>query len=64
MKLSSFEPESCEEQFEKVVTHKTIKDHGILTFYKGLAVGGHYCIDEKFNYYNGYEEKLNWELGH
>jgi len=29
-----------------------------------LVVGGHFCIDENYNYYNGYEEKLNWELEH
>lgn len=57
-------PVTCEEQFEKVVTYKTIENDGIYTIYKGLAVGGHFCIDEHGNYYNGYEEKLDWELGH
>ena len=31
-------------------------------FYKNKLVMGHYCKDEHGNYWNGYEEKLDYEL--
>tara|TARA_Y100000296_G_scaffold60463_1_gene70084 strand:+ start:659 stop:925 length:267 start_codon:yes stop_codon:yes gene_type:complete len=58
----SCEPITCEEQFEKLVTHKIIKGDGIYTLYKGRTVGSHFCINLSGFYYWGYEEKLNWEL--
>tara|TARA_R100001082_G_scaffold105979_1_gene78487 strand:+ start:303 stop:584 length:282 start_codon:yes stop_codon:yes gene_type:complete len=64
-------PITCEEQFQKVAkwiknknyTEGSGKIFGYYT-YKNKIIGGHFCIDEHGNYYNGYEEKLNWELGH
>ena len=32
--------------------------------YKDKYVMGHYCKDEFGNYWNGYEEQLNYDLGH
>ena len=34
------------------------------TFYKGEVVGAHYCKDIFDNWYWGYEEQLNYDLGH
>ena len=33
-------------------------------FYKGEVVGAHYCKDIFGNWYWGYEEQLNYDLGH
>ena len=64
-------PITCEEAFNKNIN--VIKNpnyetgngqNWVILKYKDLVVGGHFCIDEHGNYYNGYEEKLNWELGH
>ena len=52
-------PITCEEAFYKSVTFKIP-----FTFYKGKSVIGHYCKDELGNYWNGYEEQLNYDLGH
>ena len=52
-------PITCEEAFNKSVTFKIP-----FTFYKGKRVMGHYCKDEFGNYWNGYKEKLNYNLGH
>ena len=48
---------TCEEAFNKSVTFKLPN-----TFYKNKLVMGHYCKDEHGNYWNGYEEKLDYEL--
>ena len=50
-------PITCEEAFNKSVTFKLP-----YTFYKDKIVIGHYCKDEFGNYWNGYEEKLDYEL--
>ena len=50
-------PITCEEAFNKSVTFKLP-----YTFYKDKIVIGHYCKDELGNYWNGYEEKLDYEL--
>ena len=60
----SVEPITCEEIFYEKVKHKFFENDGYYGFYKGGVVAGHFCIDTKGNYYDGYEEKLNWELGH
>ena len=52
-------PITCEEAFNKSVTFKIP-----FTFYKGKSVMGHYCKDEFGDYWNGYEEQLNYDLGH
>ena len=52
-------PITCEEAFYKSVTHKIP-----YTFYKGKVVGAHYCKDIFGNWYWGYEEQLNYDLGH
>ena len=52
-------PITCEEAFYKSVTFKIP-----FTFYKGKSVMAHYCKDEFGNYWNGYEEQLNYDLGH
>ena len=52
-------PITCEEAFNKSVTFKIP-----FTFYKGKTVIAHYCKDELGNYWNGYKEKLNYNLGH
>ena len=55
--------------FEKTVTfienprYKQNNDENwMLIKYKNYNVIGHYCVDDKGNYYNGYEEVLNFEL--
>ncbi len=62
-------PITCEEAFKKKV--KVFKnpnyetnngENWVILKYKNYNVFGHYCIDENGKYYNGYEEKLNWEL--
>ena len=64
-------PITCEEIFNKkvsVIENPNYKSgngqNWVILKYKDLYVGGHFCIDENYNYYNGYEEKLNWELEH
>ena len=52
-------PITCEEAFYKSVTFEIP-----FTFYKGKSVMGHYCKDEFGDYWNGYEEQLNYDLGH
>ena len=52
-------PITCEEAFNKSVTFEIP-----FTFYKGKTVVAHYCKDELGNYWNGYKEKLNYNLGH
>ena len=52
-------PITCEEAFYKSVTFEIP-----FIFYKGKSVMGHYCKDEFGNYWNGYEEQLNYDLGH
>ena len=52
-------PITCEEAFYKSVTFEIP-----FTFYKGKSVMGHYCKDELGNYWNGYKEQLNYDLGH
>jgi len=52
-------PITCDEAFEKNVIFKDTE-----TYFKNRIVMAHYCLDEQNNYYMGYEEKLNWELGH
>lgn len=50
-------PLTCDEVFEKVVTHKDGN-----TFYKRHGVMGHYCKDLDGNDYIGYQEKLDFLL--
>ena len=64
-------PITCDEAFEKKVkflenpNYETNNgENWVILKYKNYNVFGHYCIDENGKYYNGYEEKLNWELGH
>ena len=52
-------PITCEEAFYKSVTFEIP-----LTFYKEKSVMGHYCKDILGNWYWGYEEQLNYDLGH
>ena len=52
-------PITCDEAFYKSVTHKIP-----YTFYKGEVVGADYCKDIFGNWYWGYEEQLNYDLGH
>ena len=52
-------PITCEEAFYKSVTFEIP-----FTFYKEKLVMAHYCKDELGNYWNGYEEQLNYDLGH
>ena len=69
--LNSLKPITCDDMFEKTVTfienprYKQNNDENwMLIKYKNYNVIGHYCVDDKGNYYNGYEEVLNFELGH
>ena len=64
-------PITCEEAFNEkvnIIKNPNYKsgngENCVIVNYKDLYVGGHYCIDEHGNYYNVYEEKLNWEVGH
>ena len=50
-------PITCEEAFESKVTLKNSK-----IFYKNKLVMGHYCKDTFDNYWDGYKEKLDYEL--
>ena len=50
-------PITCEEAFNKSVIFKLP-----YTFYKNQLVVGHYCMDEQGKYWDGYEEKLDYEL--
>tara|TARA_R100001594_G_scaffold31656_2_gene59014 strand:- start:2272 stop:2514 length:243 start_codon:yes stop_codon:yes gene_type:complete len=52
-------PITCEDAFNKSVTFKIP-----FTFYKDKVVGAHYCKDIFGNWYWGYEEQLNYDLGH
>ena len=60
----SLTPITCEEILNDKVRYKFIENNGYYGFYKNLVVQAHYCIDEFGNYYDGYEEKLDWELGY
>ncbi len=62
-------PITCEEAFNKTVkiveNPKYRNDNGenwVLILYNDKHVQGHYCKDEFGNYWNGYEEKLDYEL--
>ena len=62
-------PITCEEAFYnnvKFVKNKNHKQYEPLTYaiYKNYHVFGHYCKDLNNNYYMGYEEQLNYDLGH
>ena len=57
-------PITCDEIYEKTVKHKYIENNGYYGFYKNKIVVAHFCVDKDYNFYNGYEEKLDWELGH
>ena len=57
-------PITCEEVFYDKVKFTFIENDGYYGFYKDKIVYAHTCIDEHGNYYNGYEEKLDWELGY
>lgn len=57
-------PITCEEIYYKYVKHKFFENDGYYGIYKNKIVMGSFCIDKDYNFYNGYEEKLNWELGH
>ena len=50
-------PITCEEAFNKSVTFELPN-----AVYKNKLVIGHYCKDEFGNYWNGYKEKLDYEL--
>jgi len=62
-------PITCEEAFNKTVKivenpkYKTGNgENWVLILYNDKNVMGHYCKDEFGNYWNGYEEKLDYEL--
>ena len=62
-------PITCEEAFYsnvKFVDNKNHKLYEPLTYvtYKKYDVFGYYCKDINGNYYWGYEEQLNYDLGH
>lgn len=56
------EPITCDEQFEKITTSRSIEDVGIFVYYNSKLIGGHYCIDINGNYYVGFKEKTDWQL--
>ena len=56
-------PITCEEAFYNNVKLKE-KNNITLITYKNYHVFGHYCKDLNNNYYIGYEEQLNYDLGH
>ena len=58
-------PITCEEAFYNNVKLKEKNKHNITyATYKNYHVFGHYCKDLNNNYYMGYEEQLNYDLGH
>jgi hypothetical protein len=64
-------PITCEDAWNKTVkilpNPKYKEGNGenwVVIMYKDKYVAGHYCKDEFGNYWNGYEEQLNYDLGH
>ena len=64
-------PITCEDAYNRTIEYipnpKYKNGNGerwILTMYKNKHVGAHHCKDEFGNYWNGYEEQLNYDLGH
>jgi hypothetical protein len=64
-------PITCEDAWNKtikILPNPKYKDgngeNWVVIMYKDKYVKGHYCKDELGNYWNGYEEQLNYDLGH
>ena len=64
-------PITCEDAWNKTVkilpNPKYEDGNGenwVVIMYKDKYVMAHYCKDEFGNYWNGYEEQLNYDLGH
>ena len=64
-------PITCEDAWNetvKILPNSKFEDgneeNWVVIMYKDKYVMGHYCKDELGNYWNGYKEKLNYNLGH